>query len=181
MLSDFQKEKFGYLFKLIDANQDDRIDTADFDVLVERLGEAHTAAGNTARLAEVSAKYREMFDGMMHMADTNRDGKVTLEEFLAFEDVMIHNKEMYDGLAGALTDIYGELLDRDGDGKNDVEDYRAFLEVLHVESSQADEIFKKMDKNHDGQLTRNELQETLLEFYLSDDRAAPGNFFFGKF
>jgi Ca2+-binding EF-hand superfamily protein len=48
-----------------------------------------------------------------------------------------------------------------------------------IDSSQAPEIFKALDKNGDGQLTRAELQETLLEFYLSND-GAPGNSFFGR-
>jgi Ca2+-binding EF-hand superfamily protein len=138
--------------------------------LVERLGEVVT---DPDRLAEVSEKYRIMYAGMMEMADTNRDGKVTLEEFLAFEDQMLGDRETYDQMAGAITDLYGELLDRNGDGKNDVDDYRAFLETLRVDSSQAAEIFKALDKNGDGQLTRAELQETLLEFYLSNDTGAP--------
>jgi len=177
MLTDFQKTKLSYLFKLVDANQDDRIDNSDLEVLVERLGEMAT---DPDRLAEVSAKYRVMYAGMMEMADTNRDGKVTLEEFLAFEDKMLGDREMYDQMAGAITDLYGELLDRNGDGKNDVDDYRAFLKTLRVDTSQADDIFKALDKNGDGQLTRAELQETLLEFYLSNDTGAPGNSFFGR-
>ena len=181
MLSDFQKKKFTYLVKVMDPSGDGHIDDKDLELVVQRVAEVRGAGTPAAKLKELSDKYRFMHAGMMSMADTNKSGHVTLDEWLAYLDKVVADKAMYEQLVGALTGLFHELMDHDGDGKNDLADYKSFLRVLRVDEAQAADIFKRLDKNGDGQVTLPELNELLVDFYKGTDPEAPGNYFFGKF
>jgi Ca2+-binding EF-hand superfamily protein len=72
------------------------------------------------------------------------------------------------------------MLDSDGDGKVSLEDYILFCGAYNVSEAQARMSFGLFDRDDSGDITQQEVEEMVKEFYLSDDPKAPGNLFFGN-
>lgn len=181
MLGDSQKRKFEHLFTRMDANGDGQIDASDLELIVTRVGEVRGPNADASRLAALSEKYRFMHQGMVAMADTDKSGKVSKQEWVAYLDKVVNDQAMYAQVIGALTQLFHQLIDRNGDDKNDVEDYRAFLQVIRADASAADATFGKIDSDGDGELSLENLEVAMKDFFQNDGLGGPGTYFFGKF
>jgi len=71
--------------------------------------------------------------------------------------------------------------DLDGDGAWNVDDYRAFFQVLEIRDADPVEVFQQLDTDGDGLLYHHEVMQRLVEFYTSDDSQAPGNVLVGPY
>jgi Ca2+-binding EF-hand superfamily protein len=72
-------------------------------------------------------------------------------------------------------------LDRDGDGKLDGREYEAFLTAMGVSREEAHTAFQHLDRNGDGTLSCDEMAADWWEYWNSEDRSAPGNWFYGSY
>jgi Ca2+-binding EF-hand superfamily protein len=70
------------------------------------------------------------------------------------------------------------LVDTDGDGKVDLAEWRSFQEGLG-NGDAAEASFQRMDINHNGYLTVEELLDAAHEYFTSPDPDARGGWFFG--
>lgn len=181
MLSDFQKQKFEHLFRVMDASKDGRIDSADLEIVVKRVGESRGPGADAKRLGQLSEKYRFMHQGMVAMADTDKSGYVTPEEWVAYLDKVVSDKGLYQELIGSLTGLFHELIDHNGDDKNDLEDYKVFLGVLQADASDAEKVFAGLDTDKDGQITLDDLTRAMADFYHAKEPGGVGTYFFGRF
>ncbi|MDX2392977.1 hypothetical protein NJL88_23500 [Streptomyces sp. DK15] len=49
-----------------------------------------------------------------------------------------------------------------------------------MELADTEALFARIDKNHDGYLSVDELLDAVREYYTGDDEDAPGNLLFGE-
>ena len=84
---------------------------------------------------------------------------------------------MVDGVAHQVIDA----VDDDGDGALTLNNWRSFYTAFQITDTSPDEVFKRLDLNGDGKLTRDEALTTVRHFFYSEDQAAPGNWFLGAF
>ncbi|MEJ7732031.1 MAG: EF-hand domain-containing protein [Polyangiaceae bacterium] len=180
MLSDYQKAKFDHLFKIMDANKDGKLDPADLNTVVKRVADTRAPGADLARLKALSERYTFMQRGMLAMADTDKSGDVTLTEWMAYTDKVVTDPALYRELVGSLASLFHELIDHDGDDRNDLADYRVFLGVLQADARNASEVFTAMDKDGDGHISLADLNVALDDFYHGKE-AGPGAHFFGAF
>ncbi len=73
------------------------------------------------------------------------------------------------------------LFDRDGDGKISVGDFCGFYRAYRIEDTDVLGVFRRLDLDGSGQLSRDALIELGRQFYVSEDPASPGNWLFGPF
>jgi len=73
------------------------------------------------------------------------------------------------------------MMDSDGDGMVNLEDFTKFYIAYRLPEDLATNMFKKLDSNHQGHLTRQDVILRFDEFVRSDDPDAAGNWFFGPF
>jgi Ca2+-binding EF-hand superfamily protein len=73
------------------------------------------------------------------------------------------------------------MVDIDGNGRISPQEYALFLKAYNVDERLFDDIFRHLDLNGDGYLSRDEIFKLVREFYLSDDPQAPGNWLVGPF
>ncbi len=179
MLTDFQNKKFTRLFDMLDINGDKKINTSDLDLVVKRHGEASGAKPTPERLAKLTATYHAWYSGMIEMADTNRDGNVTIEEFLAFQDKIVNDDALYQQIIGSITQLTCQIIDRDGDGRNDAEDYVSFCEVFRIDVTGARARWAALDENHDGFLNVDDVTLVLRDFFKGSDPNSPATSYFG--
>jgi len=179
MLNPFQSKKFTHLFSLLDRNGDKFIDKSDLELTVKALAEVRGMKPDAPQLTDLLGRYRALHDAMLVKADANKDGRVSLQEYLDYHQAMIAEESKYKEAITGIAKLFSELLDNNNDGKNDVADYTLFLRAMRIDESNAKTTFARLDKNSDGVLSFVELEELIHEFYFDTADSAPGNLFFG--
>ncbi len=118
-----------------------------------------------------------MWEGLK-LGDTDQDGKVSLEEFLAFIDMtrqMEGNLEM--GLAWGQTTI--DAFDANHDGVISLDEWKRIYEINGLSAELAERTFTILDGDGDGVLSPEEYLKRIEEFMIAEDMDAPGNHFYG--
>ena len=128
------------LFDRLDTNHDGFIDQAEYDQWQQQRGRGgFGGGGGGARLSE----------SFMKFLDANHDGKISRDEFAKIVQLF-------------------DLLDKDHDGFLTQEEVGRFFQTLNEAPAQAtggvevDKLFEKYDKNKDGKLTPDEVNNDRL-------------------
>jgi len=143
--SDFWNEKMKHLFYLYDADKDGTITPRDFEILADKLSSL-IGQGDTTRREEYAAARKLLCEEIMR-ADANKDGKVTLEEWIDF-----HKR------------IATELRKPDTDP-----------ELLKQLNQRVNTAFNMLDLNHDGYIVQDEWVKT-CGFFGVDQSTAEKSF-----
>jgi len=186
MLTELQNRKFTKQFRQLDADGGGTLKWNDFESLLERLCDARGWSADSPRIAQARSCYQSLWKMLEKHGDSNRDGEVSLEEWLDFHRVALCDSQVllqinpaYEELVVSMTRFIQETLDDDGDGRVTVGEYGEFCEAYGIGKEHAESCFAGLDRNGDGVLTRAEILDLVLEYYCSDDPKAPGNQFFG--
>lgn len=99
----------------------------------------------------------EITIGLFQVADTNFDGKITLQEFLAVMESTDNSQQTSDiGTAQALL----VAMDLDGNKKLDKNEVLKYANKYNkVSKREIDNVFQLLDSNHDTFLNANELEK----------------------
>lgn len=181
MLSDFQTRKLAHAFRLADRNSDGVLEQADYEQYAAQMASAFEVAhdSNTARaLHEKIMGDWEMTKRLV----AGKDGAITLAEFLAFHDAVIHSPMLEGFVAGYVdgTLALWRAVDPNGpaDGAN-LFRFARFLRAFGISEPEAVDAFQHLDSNHNGIMSRDEMIAAQKEFLVSDDPNAGGNWLLG--
>lgn len=180
MLTELQTKKWTRLFQIYDADGNGVVEKADFETIFQTLAQAKKLEVDTPKYDQLHDKFMEDWEHLQKDADTDNDGQVSLEEWLAHGDRRINDESMYQTVVDLANQVF-ELLDLDGNGVITVDEYKTILVSWRVSEEFAEEIFPKLDLNSDGHISKEELVELVRQFHTSDDPDAPGNSFFGPY
>ncbi|OEJ93880.1 EF-hand domain-containing protein [Streptomyces thermolilacinus] len=113
--------------------------------------------------------------------DTDGDGRISREEFVASTSALAGDAERADAALGGLADRIVDIADRDGDDRIRVDEYTAFIrgQAPGLSETEVHEAFRHLDLDGDGTLTRAELRRAVIDYFTSADLDAPGNWYFG--
>jgi Ca2+-binding EF-hand superfamily protein len=179
MLTDFQKKKLGTWFRMCDADKNGVLERSDYEHMADRLVAANKLAADSPVAARIRGNYLEAWTRIEKLADADKDGKVTLAEFLAALGGLLSDKAVYKHLVTEQAAQIVEMTDHDRDGKITEKDFVANLVAYGQTEEPAHAAFKKLDRDGDGFLTKEELLASVEEFYFSEDPAARGNWLLG--
>lgn len=187
VLSPFQRSKILHRFDLLDVDKNGLIEFADFQAVVEVLSENRGWGPEDPRKEKLMTTNKLLWWALHDYCDADEDGSITEEEWLSYHTRALHQARDFDNLIPgfettieAFADFIHDLLDADGDGLITSEDYLALSRAHGIEDAEAREIFKQIDTDGDGNLTLDEVNKLVHEFYFSDDPEALGNRFFGE-
>jgi Ca2+-binding EF-hand superfamily protein len=176
--TDLQDKKFSYVFNWFDQNGDGSITLEDiekmsnmFSVLAEETDEKNKNA---------------MIQGFMnwwHLLLNDRKDKtsekIEKQEFIRIMHAVVIAPKDFEKAVGSIVDGLLGALDRDGSGTLSQDEYVGMYKALGIPPSTSSEAFRRLDRNSDGQISRAEFNQALLEYYLSADPDAPGNWLLG--
>ena len=176
MLTPLQQRKLSYLFSLDDADKDGAVERTDFERNADRLATSVGRAPGTPGYDQVRARYLDVWATLERRADTNRDGKVSLDEYLAaYADILAELGAAARGFVQVLFDF----ADADEDGRIAEGEYLALVGAYAVAADAARESFRRLDRDGDGFIRQDEFLQAAEDFFVSDDPNAPGTWLFG--
>jgi Ca2+-binding EF-hand superfamily protein len=172
MVSDFKKRKLANLFKTYDRDNSQFLEVKDFTEgavrYAQRLGiEPESVPGK--KLLEIELKIWKNIKRF----DRDGDDKVNLDEYAEGYEAII-NEGKLKGIVQAFVETLVSTLDKDGDERLSQQEF----ELLFV-TDEGSEIFKKLDTEGTGSLSKDEILHHLTVFYTSENPSEPGNSFFG--
>jgi Ca2+-binding EF-hand superfamily protein len=173
MLTTLQTKKLEHLFHLHDENGNGFVERSDYERLVERF-EARRAIPDPA----LRGLWMKQWQAVAVGEDPRGSGQVPLDGWLALWNAVL--QASFEERVLELTEHLFLGMDADGDGKITVQEQRTWFEVLGLDPTQAEEVFRRCDLNGDGYITRAEWVRHVEDFFFSDDPGAVGNDIFGK-
>lgn len=176
MASVFQQRKVENMFAAFDVNGDGYLQKDDFEALVVRWSRLPGVEPGTALRARVETVLMGWWDGLLSVADANRDGKVDLAELLALVDRLPTMREAVTATADTLFDA----VDESGRGRISRTEHHRLVEIWYGRSVDTEEVFDRLDLDGDGYLSRSEFAVLWRQFWLSDDPSEPGNLMCGR-
>ena len=179
MLTEFQIKKLTKLFNTFDGNRNGFRELEDARLMINNLAHIRGWEKGSAEYKKIEDAYMNLHFKILELADTNQDGKITLEEHLAFYDHILATGEYRIHLNGFVTFVM-DIFDADGDGLISPTEYKHFFHVYNLPEDEAEEAFAHLDLNGDGQISNEEWRQALEEFYFNEDPNAPGNWFLGR-
>jgi hypothetical protein len=90
MLSDFQRRKLSRAFEFADKDHDGLLQRNDFETHAAQMAEAFQTPLDSAAYAPIHAQLMRDWEGVRQFV-AQGDDKVTLDEWLAFFDGLIHS------------------------------------------------------------------------------------------
>lgn len=167
-------------FKQTDTNKNNYLSIEDFEVWVENIAkEVQPDPQLVDRLYEV---VREFWGecGMKPGVKLNQNEFIDkMAEFAVAEHARIKRGEQ--PLLYKLDDVFYDAADTNRDGFLQMDEYEKVQMAVGFDSGTAKTAFAIIDKNHDGKLSRDELNESDFNFWFTVDDAQSTGMFGAKF
>lgn len=179
MLTEFRQRKLRHLFNFYDVNRDGRIGPVDFELAASALLAEYGADKGSVRTEAIRALFAEHWRYLKRYMDTDKDDSLSYKEFSARYGILLQQEESTETLAYAKTDFMFQLIDSDGDGVINRNEYVNYLCAHGVSPSGAERSFDQLDHDLSGTLTRDEVLNAAFTFLASEYPELPGNWLFG--
>jgi Ca2+-binding EF-hand superfamily protein len=179
-LTELQKRKLTRFFEIYDQNHDGVIERADYILLADNVSKAKGFPLDSPLSARIRECMLRVWSNLETIADKNRDGSVTLDEFLAYRATLHQDEVKYNDLVTAGLTLF-DVMDDNQDGKIELTEFKQFYSFFQLGDALAAEVFAKLDVEQAGYLTREQLQTYSRQFNLGDDPDAIGNQLFGPY
>lgn len=183
MLSPLQELKQTHYFRLVDSDSNGYIEKADWTTIGENLSAIRGLKKDSGEYKGIQHAMAHIWENIREFADANNDYRVSLDEWLAFQDEkVIHaDDEWYDQYVNTFFELLFDLIDENSDGKIDQKEYVGLLVCFRVEPRNAFAAFNKIDNNQDGIISKDELIAAIRDFNRSNEADTPGNWLFGPY
>lgn len=174
MLSEFRRRKVSAGFNELDVDGDGYVGTGDIELLVKNHGDAYGYPEDTPEYAELKGRTLDVW-AQLKQFDSDGDGQVSLAEYVAGFDAFMSQRETFMSGMTTLVDAFYRLADRDNDGQITEEELVRHFRAWGHTALQAQEAFRRLDRNANGGIAKEEWMQNLEEYYFSEDPEAPGN------
>lgn len=141
-------ERVRLVFTLFDTDGNGHLDEADFDRMAARVVEAATESGDPAKNA-MRAAFRRYWTTLAAELDTDRDGKITFDEYTA----CVLSPERFDGTIAEFAESLAALGDPDGDGLIERPVFMALMTAIGFERENIDALFDAFQPSASDQIT----------------------------
>lgn len=180
MLSEFQKQKIQRMFRFFDADGNQVIEPEDMDIIAEEFRKSFgwkVGCEDDKKFRNALKKYwRRLILGN----EEAQDQPITLEVFMRAYERNLQSKETYEKYVQPFLDHIYPAIDTNKDDLLQPSEFKHLYVGFRNSPQEAQMAFQKMDLNGDGVLSRQEVYQHFYDFHFSEDKNAPGNFFFGN-
>jgi len=194
MLTEIMFKKLARHFEFIDFDKDGYVEKTDWEQCAHNLASLRDWEPDSAEYNAIISKHVDIWTNNWLPADTDGDGRVSQAEYLDLADQLQNGtasteEEKAEATAAGkksnldqLYDLFGavfDVIDRDGDGKIKLHDYKDYFKAWGADENLADEAFSSIDLNSDGSVGRMSFVQYGTNFFISDDENEFGTLLFG--
>jgi len=169
----FWERKFLSVIRKMNVAGHGRITKGDYEALGDRYIEVGKLDGPRAK--QVKRKLVKLWDDYLSQASVNDE----MNEETFIQCLKDHQDRLLESclqLGGLLFD----LIDLNGDGVIQREEYALFLKVFRVEDEEEiKKAFKVIDTDGSGQLSHDEFIYAVCQYFMTNDESLPANSIFG--
>jgi len=173
MVSDVGRRRFGALFLSLDRDGNGFVDGNDHELVVASIAQQRNLTPGSPEHDDLRAKVMHGWEGLRELADTDGDGRVTQEEYVESLAALAESPEGLDRIGLSIADQMITAMDADGDGRLDLDEFMSMAGAWGAAAEKAEALFRHIDTNGDGFLTRDELLASMRRFFLDEDPDAP--------
>ena len=181
MLTPLQTQKLTKFFSMYDTNCDGFLVAHDFEHIVKKLADLKHLGSRSSQYLALNDRFTRFWKSLESHADQNHDHKISLDEWLAYYEIILSDEQRYQDELHGVMDIVFEVFDDNGDAKISPEEWAHLFTIYNVSPVYAPEIFKQLDRNHDGFLDREEVMNLIYQFFYSDNEDELANRMFGPY
>jgi Ca2+-binding EF-hand superfamily protein len=153
-------------FESLDVDADGYLEPEEWEAPARRILEALGEPSTSPRARAVVASYQRMWNYLAGQAGTGTS-TLTLGQFEQVIDSHIvdpDDTDSTDVLRNAISAVAG-LFDRDAKGAVTPEGFTSWLKAVGADTSKAQETFRQIDMDDDGDLTVDELMQAARDYY----------------
>ncbi|CAH2044335.1 unnamed protein product, partial [Iphiclides podalirius] len=176
MVSEFRRKKYMEVFNSFDRDSSGTIEKKDFEIAAEEIAKANGKVDEGKRKEYLSTLLK-IWEGIASQADSNKDGHVSAEEWVALWDAYAKNPSAAQEWQSVYCKFTFQLLDTGGDGTIDSGEFVKAYEAWGFKRNGAEALFEKMSGGKPA-ISWAEFQVLWKEYFAADDVNAPGNSLF---
>jgi Ca2+-binding EF-hand superfamily protein len=128
----------------------------------------------TPQYEDLARRTKDVWEQLKRF-DSDGDGEVSLDEYVAGFAAFLSQRDAFMDSMTVLVDSFYVLADRDNDGRINEDGLIMHFRAWNHSEEQAKEAFRRLDRNGNGAISKEEWMTNLEEFYYSGDPQAPGN------
>lgn len=180
--SEFLVAKISYGFDCLDTDGDGALTEHDHVLMGRRAANsAGHQPGSPAETSMVDAYLRIWRD--LHLPHIPDGGDaITRDQFIESTSSLVDDPAAAQATIGALAEAFLAIADIDEDGQLSPAEFHSFQtgHFRDLGENDTSAAFSHLDTDGDGYLSAAEFIRTAVEFWSSDDPAAPGNWWVGR-
>lgn len=179
-LTPFQEKKILRVFSMLyDSNNDGVIEKQDFDILLAKICDILEWSHGSEKYVSAKDTLDTVWTGLMEYADTNKDAKVTKDEWLKMWGDCLYDIQngRFPDWQKRYMDLMFDVNDKSGDDYIDQEEYTTFMSQFGMSDSDCERSFKLVSGGNN--ISRDEFSTLWKDYLSSNDESASANYLFG--
>lgn len=178
MISEFRKKKLTKVFNTMDSSGNGVLTKEDLEKSFEStIAIQGYKPGSSEYQSAYEKAVTQPWNDLAKM-DSDNDGKVTLDEFIAYYDKSASDSTL-NQLITAGAEVLFSMGDPDNSGQISLPEFKKMNLAWQSNEAQAEETFAKLDTSGNGSISKDEFFAHVKDFFFSDDPEAPGNLILG--
>ncbi|XP_069357329.1 calexcitin-1 isoform X1 [Maniola hyperantus] len=144
-VSAFRRKKLLYVFNVFfDVNQSGTIERKDFELAIEKICSLRGWKPGDAKNTETHEIMIKIWDGLRKRADSNRDGQVSVEEWVSMWNDYAQNPSAALQWQQLYCQFMFQLEDASADGTIDCDEFTTVCSAYGIDPTECKAAFGKM-------------------------------------
>jgi Ca2+-binding EF-hand superfamily protein len=178
MSDSVKNRKFNILFDWFDQGRDGYLTHDDFQQFAALF--TVLPGGDAPENAQaLRGAFERWWSLLLAEGDTTEDKRLEREEFIEVMKSSVTAPENFEDAVITIADAFMRIVDTSGDGSLNFDEYVRMYEGLGIDPAHSSDAFRRLDRDGDNAISYEEFRAAIVEFYLSDDENAPGNWLLG--
>ncbi|MCX5206010.1 EF-hand domain-containing protein [Streptomyces sp. NBC_00237] len=178
MASVVKDQKFSILFDWFDQDRNGQLSAGDLRATATVFAQVARNEDHV-NVRAIHASFEQWWQLLLRYADADGDGQVSRQEFTATMEASVTTPEHFESAVMAIADAVMNAADTNTDGVLSRDEYTRMYEVLGVAPELSGPAFDRLDLDGDGVISHDEYRTAIVDFYLSNNPEAPGNYLLG--
>ncbi|HWE88245.1 MAG TPA: EF-hand domain-containing protein [Pseudonocardiaceae bacterium] len=163
-----QNKRLEQRFKLWDTDGDGRISAKDYESEARTILKNLSEPMDSIRAKHLMTAFQHLWEFVAKKAGIQTNGYLSYDQFqtVTHEELIHPGDEGFSRVLRPTIRAIVDLVDKEGDGKVNLPEYRKWLKAVGVDAAKAEQAFNQLDAGNEGELTVDELVHAVRDYHL---------------